>query len=436
MHWFWRLLVTDHAAKLRKLWSARVLQAIAYNATSYSWANLDPSRQTMHLPRGIQLIDPRETADPILTARLRSQNIGDPRWHAVVHIRTRVVVLPVFGVVLVASPPLVLDLAEGCCRPPAPLPAGKLPRAYGLITGKAQRNRLPRWIRIGRLHLLADEVHEDTVEHEWLLHLFHSHSSSYHHAITECGQKLMWTRGLLLAQPEVKVLHDSIFVDQLLAAAGLVGRGVRVRFRSVFARRLTVPPSMNVSGAHVPLVLHSLAGACMAAIAPAPAGQPALLVVRRSTLAHDGGRGMLNHDELLLALRQRLPDANIEEYPPTATLTAAARQWSRARMAICPHGAGCTNMLFMPRHSTVVEVLHYEQRGRVYVTLARNLGHRYVELKYNRTEARGRSQLEFARRAPYTSFVLDVPKLLDLLQSSGAFDAFIPPSPPPPVLLR
>ena len=105
-------------------------------------------------------------------------------------------------------------------------------------------------------------------------------------------------------------------------------------------------------------------------------------------------------------------------------------------MAICPHGAGCTNMLFMPRHSTVVEVLHYEQRGRVYGALARNLGHRYVELKYNRTEARGRSQLEFARRAPYTSFVLDVPKLLDLLQSSGAFDAFIPPSPPPPVLLR
>ena len=158
MHWFWRLLVTDHAAKLRKLWSARVLQAIAYNATSYSWANLDPSRQTMHLPRGIQLIDPRETADPILTARLRSQNIGDPRWHAVVHIRTRVVVLPVFGVVLVASPPLVLDLAEGCCRPPAPLPAGKLPRAYGLITGKAQRDR--REGEVGATTLQGWEVGE------------------------------------------------------------------------------------------------------------------------------------------------------------------------------------------------------------------------------------------------------------------------------------
>ena len=100
------------------------------------------------------------------------------------------VVLPRFGVVLVASPPaLVLDLAEGCCRPRAPLAPRQLPRAHGAIAGKSQH--LPRWVRKGRLHLVADEVRKDTVEHEWLLHLFHSHSSTYHHAIAECGQKLM-----------------------------------------------------------------------------------------------------------------------------------------------------------------------------------------------------------------------------------------------------
>ena len=47
-----------------------------------------------------------------------------------------------------------------------------------------------------------------------------------------------------------------------------------------------------------------------------------------------------------------------------------------------------------------------------------------MELKYNLTEARRRSQLKFAHLAPYSSFVLDVPKLLDLLHQSGALDLF------------
>ena len=165
------------------------------------------------------------------------------------------------------------------------------------------------------------------------------------------------------------MLHTSLFVEQLLQATGLFGRGVHMDASSVFARRLTVPPSMTFSAAHAPLVLHSLAEACLAGIAPAPPSAPALLVVRRSALGVSGGRAVLNHDELLLGLKQRLPDANIEEYPPGATLTAAARQWRRAQLAICPHGAGCTNMLFMPRHSTVVEILHHHQKGRVVLAL-------------------------------------------------------------------
>ena len=139
---------------------------------------------------------------------------------------------------------------------------------------------------------------------------------------------------------------------------------------------------------------------------------------------------MLNHDELLLGLRRRLPRALIEEYPHTATLTDAAAQWKRAVLAICPHGAGCTNMIFMRPNSTVVEARHHRQNSRVHELMARALGHRYVEFTYDLTQARQRSQLVFARHSPYSSFVLDVPKLLRLLHKSGALDAFTPAAVP------
>ena len=130
---------------------------------------------------------------------------------------------------------------------------------------------------------------------------------------------------------------------------------------------------------------------------------------------------------MVLGLRALLPrDIPIEEFPPTgASICDTVRQWYRARVAICPHGAGCTNMLFMRPTSTVVEVVHSEQHGRVYEGMARMMGHHFVSCIYNLTMARKRSQLKFARDHSYSSFVVDVPWLLTMLHQSGAFDALV-----------
>ena len=158
---------------------------------------------------------------------------------------------------------------------------------------------------------------------------------------------------------------------------------------------------------------------------PAPLTKPTVLVVRRSTMAVHGGRAILNHDEMLLGLRQLLPPGiAIEEYPPSGlSLAQSIHMWASASVAICTHGAATTNMIFMPRNSTIVEILAAEQRGRVYKAMAHNLGHRYFNFTCNRTEARARSQLPFARRQPYISYMLDVPWLLSGLRDAGALDA-------------
>merc|ERR1712070_590934 len=87
---------------------------------------------------------------------------------------------------------------------------------------------------------------------------------------------------------------------------------------------------------------------------------------------------------------------SLTEWPPTGTtLAQARREWSSVNIAIAPHGAGLTNMLFMPQGSTIIEIIAEGQTGRVYGTLAQTLGHTYVGCYYNRTEP---AVLTMARR--------------------------------------
>ena len=83
---------------------------------------------------------------------------------------------------------------------------------------------------------------------------------------------------------------------------------------------------------------------------------------------------------------------------------------------IAPHGAGGTNMLFMPTNSIYIEILSKDQAGRVYGTLAKMLGHRYVACIYDRALPRFHPQM--LKYTPSTdNFVLDVPWFLGCLSS-------------------
>ena len=113
-----------------------------------------------------------------------------------------------------------------------------------------------------------------------------------------------------------------------------------------------------------------------------------VIVVRRSSGATSGRRAVVNHDELMFILRYVLLDepVKLSEWPPDATLSRALHVWSQADAAVCPHGAGTTNMLFMPRGSTIIEIIAEGQHGRVYGSMATMLGHKYVPCVYRRNE--------------------------------------------------
>ena len=426
-------------ARSLQVWSRAKFQSIASNATSYSWAELELAQKKGRVPPALQLMDPLEAADEALAAEL-SRSARGSAFLAAVSVDHPCIVLPSYGIVIVASsPPIILDLAGGCCRPSAPIQREQLVQAHKAKLGKAWWQSL--WVRTGSLLALANEVTDRTVVHRWLLPVFHAHSSSFFHAFAECGYKLMWSLRLLRTHPEIRVMHGSKFVGELLGILGLPDRGFHASgLNPAFAGRLSMPPSLT---ADYPLyagpAMRSLAGAVRAlsglrsATKPSPVpSAPAVLIVRRGAGARHGGRAMLNHDELVLGLRQLLPSTvTLKEFPPEGMpIVAAASVWSQAHVAICPHGAGCTNMIFMPTNSTIFEIIADGQTGRVYQGLAVSLGHRYVECLYNRAVARARSQLGFARNSPYTSFVLGVPWLLDRIRESGILKK-LPPARPP-----
>ena len=103
------------------------------------------------------------------------------------------------------------------------------------------------------------------------------------------------------------------------------------------------------------------------------------------------------------------------EWPAAATLQQAASAWSTARLVIAPHGAGGTNIIFMPPGSTFVEIVASDQHGRVYGSLARQMGLRYVPCVYNRSEPRFKPQLW--EGVPNDNFVVDVAWLLECMQA-------------------
>jgi hypothetical protein len=122
-------------------------------------------------------------------------------------------------------------------------------------------------------------------------------------------------------------------------------------------------------------------------------------------MIHRGGRALLNHDELMFTLRYVLLDMSVTlaEWPPTGTtLKQAVKVWSEIDTVIAPHGAGLTNMLFLPPGSTVIEIVAKGQRGLVYGTMSRLLGHKYTTCEYVR-DGRGTMPLSLPAHAQAAS---------------------------------
>lgn len=231
----------------------------------------------------------------------------------------------------------------------------------------------------------------------------------------------MWGLRLLQQNPDLRVLHDSRFVDALLPLLNLPGRGVMYNGSSQFARRITLPPSAQLQAGLMRALRRTLFAQMTMPVAEADVSDSgAVIVVRRSAIASSGGRALLNHDQLMFTLRFVLLAATTKllEWPPEErTLAQAVETWRTASVAIAPHGAGLTNMIFMPRGSIVVEIIAYGQTGRVYGALAQMMGHRYTDCYYSRNQ---HSTLNLSFPLPirerfehYTAFSLDLTYFMD-----------------------
>ena len=150
-----------------------------------------------------------------------------------------------------------------------------------------------------------------------------------------------------------------------------------------------------------------------------------VMVVRRDASRRMNARAMLNADELSSAIGYIIGGKPYIkgvyglkptcEWLPGGTLAQAVRTWSTARLVIAPHGAGSTNLLFMPPGSTIVEIIRSDQKGRVYKKLAQISGHYYMKCTYNLKDAAFRPQLVGTQRTG-DNFILNLPWFLRCLQ--------------------
>lgn len=362
------------------------------------------------------------------------------------HVPTRAVALR-NGLALASSPLAMLDLSAGCCRGPG----GKTPAKFkSMKNGPAPIQALPwlsrkavhvgekqaLWVAKNDVRKLAFEAVNRT-EHAWLYLCMHSHGSTYYHGLAEAAPRLLFGLRLLRAHSEIRVLTSAATVVQVLKILGIDSRvALFYDGRPTFARQLTIPPGaatiggLTARGAQAELMVRALRKEIARRPAAQRAGSGSVMVIRRAAAARRNARTMLNHDELMATLRKVLAQGGqrLVEWPPDADVAMAAAGFGAARMLIAPHGAGTTNVIFMPPGSTVVEILGEGQRGRVYGSLSKAMGHNYVPCIFNRSQPAFRSSVGWYTQS-LDNFVLDIPWLMRCIKRAINHTRGTPASP-------
>jgi hypothetical protein len=116
--------------------------------------------------------------------------------------------------------------------------------------------------------------------------------------------------------------------------------------------------------------------------------QPAnaiLVIDRGSQGIHDCVRCLRNHNEVVAGLREAFPTMDIIEFTSSHSLMETVQVFARARVVVAPHGAALTNILFLPRCASVVEIHTFRHQNRTqestlnycYMDMAIGLGHSY-----------------------------------------------------------
>lgn len=118
-----------------------------------------------------------------------------------------------------------------------------------------------------------------------------------------------------------------------------------------------------------------------AAAGTAPADAAALSTpraVRIAMLFRSGQRVVLNEAEVMQGLRDAFPRADVFEYrPDDMTFGGQVAAVRNATLLIGVHGAGLTNLMFLPTGAAVVEILPWHWERHAYERMSAILGYTY-----------------------------------------------------------
>ena len=297
---------------------------------------------------------------------------------------------------------VVYDVAGGCCRPhgckisSGPVAVGEpvpIPPALAYRDG-------PEVVLVG----------------------MHSHSVSYYHFFFELLPRLALSLPLLGPPSEYTTFvgghsertnapAENGYDVKLMTTLGVLPGSAAFRNDGLL-RFAVIPPKSEVaskSPGHLAQLLHKNASHDKAWLhrCRVRANRKIVIQYRQST------RVVVNLPGIVRRLRATYPNVTWEERSEHTLSQFTPAGHFEADCGACAlvggHGAGMGNMLYMPKGSTIVEIIRKDQGGAVYGSLAKQLGH-----TYNSSPAQ---HISGGNRGHYANVTADEAEFLQLMAS-------------------
>lgn len=354
------------------------------------------------------------------------------------------------GVVITSCPLAVLDLSGGCCRPLHPfsskraVPFDAMPDMYkhfvqrGSCDAPVSFARVIHWLD-GWSTLLRDidDVH-NYPEHRELFLCLSARSGTFYHALGQVAVRILFALSYLRRSTHTRILATGPIIADVVDALGIpIDRlilwraGVNEPRKLLFrAQHVLIPPPLDELDTRAlrppwarPLLRRMrdiiIARATNASVSSSMGAN--VLIVQRSSQWADGtpkrGRALLNHEEVVRGLRQLFVGRRVVTFPPASRpLLEQVRDWNAAAFVIAPHGAGLTNLLFLPLRGTVgvLELRAAGHKGAVYHQLALSAAVRHEECLFNASDVLNSRRLLL--EGPDANVALPMPFILRCMQ--------------------
>lgn len=218
------------------------------------------------------------------------------------------------------------------------------------------------------------------VEHyEEVINLSHIWGQNFYHRTAELVPAIFIARELILSKPHVPILlkaNTSLsFINYILdlgdknLTINYIQTGQYVHTDLAYTPRK--PPCGGASSTLWTSIRELLEQKRLAYLQTIPNSRNLIVVIKRNH-----SRRLADFDELIEQLELRYPDQVAIFYGTEGTI-GSRNLFARASVLIGAHGAGLTNMIFLPPTSSVIEILPNGYKNVCFMRLSGALGLKY-----------------------------------------------------------